>query len=453
MSTDPGAPSADLAAWVARMLPALVLAMPMVAAWPGYLSFDSAAAFAEARSQRFADVAPPLLPWLWSVLLTVLPATMGPLLLIWVTWSVGLALLIDQAIRLRANRLGWALAALAPLFPIGLMLLPHLWNDVLLAGLLLLAVGLIVRGGGLIMTGLLLMVLLAATALRHNAMLAVLPLVGFWLIARFGCSMRTHLLAGGLLAVTIALVVAATFINASLAERKIDTWAVTLMFDLQAVSVARGEIMLPAELIGAGMTVEQLETAFHPYSSTTLFTGTRSGVANPTIERLDADQRRALLRAWWSLPFTRDYWHHRVRLMAGMLGRHDRPGLRGLADSPGLVQVADNPALERRFERPHGYYRMAVNALKTTFLVAPGWYLFAALVLVPLLAHRRARPWMPAAWALWVSALAYTASFAAMAPSAELRYLLWSSLASWLAVLIVVFAPSDRQAVIDNQRP
>lgn len=421
-------------------LPALLIGAVLLAAWPGYLSHDSAYQFWQARTGAFGDVSPPLWPLLWRLsLLAGLPASSGPLLLIGLLFSAGFGGIALAAWRTGQARLAWAVAWLGPSCPVLVVLLPHLWTDVLLAatGLATMAVLQLAPPRQLAGAFLLGLLLLAMTGLRHNAVLAVLPLAACWLW-RWWPTAPTAARLGGLVAMVALLLGANALLRDVLVEQRHDTWAVTPLHDLQAVSIATGTVRIPASLAGPGLTVDELRAAFHPHSATTLFSGTRSGVHDPVSAPLQPHQRDQLLDAWLALPTEPAYWQHRGQLFGAMLGPQTG-ALRGLAESPTLNRYADNPPMERAFPLLHDGYRKLADLLHGVGLYSAGALLLLAMLGAPWLHARRADPLRATGLWLLASALAYAVPYLLIAPSAELRYLLWPAVAAWMAVLITVF--------------
>ncbi len=365
-------------------IPALILAAILFAAWPGYLSFDSAVQFWQARSDRYLDIAPPLFPWIWHQSLRFFDGTRGMLALFAALFFAAFSLLVLGA---EGARRKWLIAIAAPLCPPLVLLLPHLWTDVLLAACLLLAFALIESNANRkethpgtavhALAGLPILVLLfAAVAVRHNGVLAVLPIIVLWLWRLApGLSRPNRLLASGLVLVLLAGAGAA--FRYRVVERSLDTWAVSLLFDLQAVSVATKTQRIPQDLVGPGMTPAELEQAFHPFSATRLFAETRAGVADPTIAPLTADQAQALRKAWlasWSEP---SFWTHRWRLFAALLGPHQDVTLRPLADPSELYQYRDNPPLTHPHPLAHQRYRDLIDLAYRTPIFSVGLILLA----------------------------------------------------------------------------
>jgi hypothetical protein len=433
---------------LALTIPGLVLVAVLFAAWPGYLSFDAGFQFWQARSHRYLDVAPPLFPWIWHHSLRVFDSTHGMLVLFAALFVAALSLLVHAT---EGARRKWLVAIAAPSCPLLVLMLPHLWTDVLLAACLLLAFALIdsIPGRGSVrLTAArrvlydvpILLLLLASVSVRHNGALAVWPLVVLWLWRISPEQSRlTRAWASGL--ALMALVGAGTVFRLGVVERPLDTWAVGMLFDLQAVSIDTRTQRIPQHLVGPGMDVAQLQEAFDPYSATRLFAGTRSGVANPTVVPLTAAQASGLRKAWFALWLEPSFWAHRWRLFSALLGTHRSDALRPLADSPHVVQYRDNPPLIPSHPLAHQRYRALIDAAFRTPVFSVGLILLlGTAAFVRRWRSGMFRELVPAA-ALLFSASLYTLPFLLIAPSAELRYLLWPGLAGWLVMLGVGCRP------------
>jgi hypothetical protein len=106
-----------------------------------------------------------------------------------------------------------------------------------------------------------------------------------------------------------------------------------------------------------------------------------------------------------------------------------------LADAPQLVQYRDNPPLTRSHPRAHAVYRDLIDLAFRTPVFSAGLILFlGGLGFVLRRRARKFREMAPAA-ALLASALLYALPMLLIAPSAELRYVLWPGLAGWLVML------------------
>lgn len=421
---------------------------------PGYLSFDSALMYWQARHDTYFDIGGPLLPWLWHQLLRIDTGTDAIRLCLMGLLATGLGACV-WTWRAKLSRAGLLIAmGFAPLCPLLWMIWPHVWTDLLLAGLLLWLTACVSTTraqdarASRVVVALLLAVAICLT--RHNGWFALPPLLwllaGTWSWSR-GFARRAIVTA----IVMLAVIASAAAWRATSAISRLDTWAVTLMWDLQAVSVATlpddARPLIPASLTDPRLRVGELRAAFHPASATRLYAATTSGIANPTVAPLDDPQRRDLIAAWLRVLPSSAYWRHRVRVMAALWGPHRAPELRALAESPGITPYGDNPVLAEPAARGHGAFRTLIDRGTEWGLFAPG--LHAALALVVLLARWRrldgeARLTI---LALIASAACYALPLFVIAPSAETRYLLWPVLALWCAMLRAL--PSRASALSD----
>jgi hypothetical protein len=428
------------------LIPFSIISSLIFCVYPGYLSFDSAFQFWQARGDSYYDIAPPLFPWLWHLLLKLFPGTTGIILVICSLYGIGFGFLAVTLAPKLGTKVALIFSVLAPLCPILVLLIPHLWTDVFLGGALLLAFAMMSNTAFSIWRLVAIMTLcIVAACIRHNSLIALIPLMWFWAGSRFwssGWLKKRPILNRGILLIVLLLPLwlSGHVVRTVLVKQRLDTWAVTLMFDLQSVSVSTGINRVPKILTGEGMQVQELVGAFNPYSATKLFEATRSGVANPTVGPLEPVQRRALIDSWLSVLSEPSYWQHRLRLFRGLLGTHRGPELAGLSDSPQIVAYKDNPPMAFSNPSAHQGYRALVDSLRTTPAYSAGWYLILAGVLITLRWHRTPG-WLRENYvALYGSALIYTLPYFFIAPSAELRYVLWSALASWLCILLCVLA-------------
>ncbi|MBV8757915.1 MAG: hypothetical protein JO257_11585 [Deltaproteobacteria bacterium] len=194
--------------WVRSLEPRGVLllgfALAIVYAFPGYMSTDSVAQLIEARSGLFSDGHPPLMAAEWWVLDKIVPGPLPMLVLQLVVFEAGLYTLLRRA--LLPKPAAWTTIAIL-LFPPVLTPLGVIWKDSQMAAFLvagtaaLLSPRLRVRLGGL---GL----LMAACAVRHNGVAAVLPLIAILFEWKPGMRPLKRL---GIVAATIAVTGAAAF--------------------------------------------------------------------------------------------------------------------------------------------------------------------------------------------------------------------------------------------------
>ncbi len=405
--------------------------------YPGWLSFDAATHLHQAVHGDYVDLQPPAYAAFWGTLLRAGLPPGALLVLVLATLEFALAG-IALATRLSLPRA--LLVLLIPAWPPFLMLCGHLWTDVALVALLTLALAcgsLGGRGGRLAA----LLALAGACAVRHNALAAVVVLAG-WLAgqqttrwrARLALSLGGLLLVGG----------SAQLVNRALTVRHVPAWTPTAIWDLAAASAARGEVLLPAEMIGADMGVDQLAGALDCQTVIRLLTGTRSGI-NPGIDApLPDPVLGELRRRWLSLPATApwDYARHRACVAASLFGAQAAEKPETLIFVPDIVERAGNPTLTRNATSANAWLVAWMRAHRGDRIVAPLLPLLLGLAAL-VIARRRSLPEDARARidALVLSGLAYAVSLLPLAPAAEYRYVFWPMLSGGVAFVLALLAP------------
>ncbi len=290
--------------------------------YPGYISYDAIDQLNQAREGVFRDWHPPLMAFLWGGLDRVLP---GPgLMLLWqnlMFWG-GLGLL-------SARVKGWYGVLMIPavgLFPAIFASLGTIWKDSALAAALLLAVGILSRGEQhrrVEVSSLALLPIFYALALRHNAAPAVVPLLLWWgwqVVQARRRPLHAALLSG---TVFVGMLGAITLINTAITTYPTYPFQQIWVHDLAAVSVVRGEVLLPPELNDPPFTVEQLQAIYTPESVVPLFCCT------PEPRRVEQVRYRSqafkvdALFAQWRSVIPRNlsaYAAHRATALAAMVG-------------------------------------------------------------------------------------------------------------------------------------
>ena len=155
--------------------------------FPGSMGNDSLSQWYQVNGiLAVNDWHPPIIVHLWSMFNVVLKGPAGLLIFQHILYWSGLALLIDAMVSGRTNSLKLAVLAVIGLFPIVWFSLASVWKDGLMISALIFAVGLYAfarnhkfanqffKAGVAISIWL---ALVLACGFRHNALLAVLPLV------------------------------------------------------------------------------------------------------------------------------------------------------------------------------------------------------------------------------------------------------------------------------------
>lgn len=158
-----------------RQVLAVGFAVLLVYAFPGYMSTDSGQQLVQARTGEFSDAHPPLMGQIWRVLDWFVS---GPLLMLLLQGTVFLGALYALFRRVLAPRAAAWTAVAILVFPPVLTPMAVIWKDSQMAAFLLAGTAVVlhprlaIRIAGL---GL----LVAASAFRHNALAATVPLVFF----------------------------------------------------------------------------------------------------------------------------------------------------------------------------------------------------------------------------------------------------------------------------------
>jgi hypothetical protein len=429
-----------------RIVPWLIaiagFAFDVAAYWPGQMSFDSAYTWWQARGGETTDIAPPVLIYVWRLCDALLegPGLVFALHLV-LFWS-GLALIVD-ALRMSRPRM-LALMLLVAFAPVPWLLRGHVWTDVGLFSVLLFAIGALSQAHATRRRGWIFAALPAvfyAAAVRHNALPAIVPIAVWaaWLAAGSRPSrLRVAFVTIALCIVSFAIAAA---INAQVA-RRVPLWPAAAEWDLAALSVASGEMLLPPFMIGSGLGVAELAGAFRDWSIVPMLQNTQHGMRDPFMTDYTPDELATLRAAW--LAGIRDHpraWlAHHWRQAAALLGVHDPAWPRELIYVDDEFQYRDNPRIARNDSALHKTLMRGAAWLSGTRVLA-GWpYLVIGLIAAPAAWRRRRELAGIVAMTMLTSAWLYLPPLLLLG-AAELRYLGWSCLASVLAAAIVWLVP------------
>lgn len=436
----------------ARLLPWVIalagFAFDIAAYWPGQMSFDSAYVWWQARGGATTDIAPPTFIFIWRACDALVE---GPGLVfalhLALFWS-GLALLADA---LRANGLRTAgVMFIAAFAPVTWLLRGHVWTDVGLFSALLFAIGALAQAHATRRRGWILAALPAliyAALVRYNALPAVAPIAVWAAYLAFGHTATRSRIAWLAVAGCAFLFVGAATIN-SRVQRHVPLWPATAEWDLAALSIASGEMLLPSFMIGPGLDVAELGRAFRDWSIVPMLQNTQHGMRDPFMSDYTPDQLAALRNAWLAAIRAHPgaWLAHHGRQAAALLGVHDPSWPRELIYVDDEFQYRDNPPVARNTSSLHNALMRGAALLSGTWLLA-GWaYLALGLLALPVAWRRRGELAGACAVVLLASAWLYLLPLVVLVP-AELRYLGWSCLASSLAAAIAWLAPSTQRGV------
>lgn len=428
-----------LTPWIVAAAGALAT---IVVLYPGQYPFDSAYQLWQARNGQFNDQSPVALTALWSLMLKVNANPASLLCLNLTMFWAGLTLCVvafSEMLLVRA-----ALLLAFGMAPLTLVEMAHLLTDAHMAAVLMLATGLaawgLTKGGRAPMLACLVL-LIYAGVVRHNALAAVLPYSAV-VAPSLMPKRRRDSNAVWFAAIALgALSFATTFaLDRALAVQRMTVWPTIALWDLAAVSVDSGTLLLPSFTHGPGLTVEELrETgAFNPTGNTFLFQRTYSGMRDGLAEPFTPDQLSGLRRAWidavWQYPGV--YARHRLRTFWLLIESHDGE-FQGVPYFVGGTQYRNNPPLPTALASglQQTFYTIAAE-LRSSWIFAALPYLVLSVVALVLGWTHRDRPTARLAVAVSGSALLYAASFLPLAPAADLRYLTWPIVAGPLALAL-----------------
>jgi len=420
------------------------LALTLLAFWPGYLSWDSAYQWQQARTGVLDPAHPPLMVRLWQGSRLVLPDPGGLLLLQASLWWAAMAAFAQALGGGAARRAATTLVAGA--WPPLLALLPHLWKDVWMMAAFAAAVALLAAEWRAPRAGLRLAALLAlaaGVAFRLNALPAALPLLAWLAWRQWPGRWRTAAMTLGLVLAVQGL---ATLANLAPGARATPVWPVIALWDIAAVSITEDTLLFPPDWVEPGLTVDDLRRDFSPYVNVPSFASGQLRL-NFYYDYTPA-QFGELRRAWLALPLEhpRAYLAHRATVSAYLLGLHPREHPDYLVLQPTIVPLGDNPAVAPPSGSVHAALQPRLDALVDTPLFAAWIYLLLAAAVAAFAARRRA-PGDGLVVAVAGSAWTLALPLALAAPSSDFRYLGWSVAAAVLATLLAAApAPAHRRA-------
>jgi hypothetical protein len=421
-------------------------AFDVAAYWPGQMSFDSAYAWWQARGGATTNIAPPSFIYIWRACDALLE---GPGLVfalhLALFWS-GLALLA-HALRASGTRTA-ALMLLAAFAPVPWLLRGHVWTDVGMFSALLFATGALAFAHATRQRRWILVALpglFYAASVRYNALPAILPFAAWAACLAFGKTTTRSRVAWIAIGACAVFFLAASMINSQV-QRRVPLWPATAEWDLAALSIASGEMLLPPFMIGPGLDVPELAGAFRDWSIVPMLQNTQHGMRDPFMSDYTPEQLSTLRDAWLAgIRAHPGAWlAHHARQARALLGVHDPSWPRELIYVDDEFQYRDNPPVARNTSSLHKTLMRGAAFLSITPLLA-GWpYLVLGLLGVPMAWRRRGEIGGAVALVLLASAWLYLLPLIVLVP-AELRYLGWSCLASVLAATIVWLAPSSQR--------
>ncbi|MEO8001047.1 MAG: hypothetical protein ABI644_04170, partial [Arenimonas sp.] len=413
--------------------------------YPGYMSWDSAYQWWQARHARFDAVHPPLMSMIWSVCNKLWrdPGGMFALqiTLIW-TALAAFATTLERPLWQKVL-LVLLLGFWPPLFALSLHIWKDLWTMLAFAwAVVFLAMDLKKQSRTLRIAALI--AITAACAFRHNALSGALPLL-FWIAHRESIDGKQNhsLVRKSAMTILLAILVLGVSKLPNLDPRVKHTdaiWSVVTLWDASAVSLEENKIIIPVALKDDSLNLQDLKQHIRDYTNTTVF---ESGKLKHSFNGpYTAEQKKALIHLMWSLPIehTQAYFKHRLRL-AELLYGLDQKGLPdGQVLMPFRITYGDNPPINSKASP----YEQPVLSKLQSWIDTPlfaGWiYLSIALLLCVGIFIRQKPATAGLAITVAVSSLAYALPLALVSGSAEFRYLAWPVLACLMSLALMFCA-------------
>ena len=424
----------------------LGFALSVAALFPGWLSYDSSFQFWQVRTGEFSNLSPVVMTALWSVVHALVPRASALFVLHLALYWAGLALLATALWRGAAARC--AFIAGTGFLPPAWVILGHLWTDASLIAAMSFASGLTVAGLAYRRRwplALALPALLYAGAVRYNSLLAIVPVAALWahawLAAPAGRAPAAHPFRRGARVAGIAAMVAvASFaggraLDQALARERVSTWALLALWDLAAISLDSGTLVVPEFARQPDTDLAALREKFSPTTCVPLFDGpgrVRHGLGE---ELFDAAELAALRRAWLGAIAAHPgaYLRHRAAVAKHQFGSY-RGHREGLFFVPTTVPYRDNPPGEATLTAWREPLAEAVRRARGWVVFTPALYLGASLAALAVGWRRRGDVGGQVAIALSASGLALVLPLVVAAPGTELRYCGWLFTSSVVAL-------------------
>jgi hypothetical protein len=413
----------------------------IVYAFPGVMTQDSFDHLREARSGLYSDAHPPAINLLWAISDYIIAGPFGMLLIQNTCFLAGLYVVLRRVLSPRAA--AWVAAGVY-VFPPVMVPFAVIWKDPLMAGFLMLGVAaLLSERRGVRIAGLLLMI--AANAVRYNAIAATLPLIVLLFEWRPGLPwLKRYAIST---AAWLAVTVGAFRLNGAIADHELHLWTSLAAYDIVGTLAFIDEDLTDAELeahlAGTDLLVHQdihatireiyTPTDFLPitnHPTKTLWSLPINGYVPPP-----EPQRDAIARVWkdtlatWPLAYVK----HRLSVMGEVAGIHGTEKSGAIAKREyrwtSYVHEIGLGTGWSKLQRKLTWWNRQI--VKHTPLFAVWMYLAIAIALLPLaLRHRDML-------ALLLSGLGLEATLLLFAPSPDYRYSHWMVICTIIAAIVL----------------
>ena len=446
------------AGWLGYALAALGFALTLAAFYPGYMSPDSMANWLGGRLWVFKDVNGPVMTALWGLIDRVVPGPAGMLVLQNLVFWAAPAIYWRATWR-RSLVLGVCLASLA-FMPQIWSQMSTIWKDTGQAACLFLASALLYHSGrtrSKVSFFASFPFFLYGYAVRLNSVAAVLPLAlwaGYVACEVFGGlrarASRFKPLAPAAGVFIFLILSAGTFVTNRLLTKGLTVYPFhqVYLYDLAAMSKARGESLFPAYISeNRNFSMEKVAARYNIYSVNDLIWDDSPNPGDkavlefmyePVEPKGEIDARMSELRSQWLRAVRENkgvYLYHRWRVFAQLVGFTTK----GVSNPYWVAGFDANPP---EFKRTPGglnrflmeYYRLLC---RSPFFRGAFWMLVCLGLAYLSLRRGLGGDWR-VVFAHAASALLYAGSYFFTAPSTEFRYLLWTMIASAIALSFAI---------------
>lgn len=397
--------------------------------YPGNMSHDSVNQYYQALSNAYMDWHPPVMAFLWSLLLKVWP---GPFLYLLLNNGMLLAglLLIQRHFHQRKNSI----------FILFLCYLPWIfnfmgviWKDVAMASALTLVVGLAYTPIFRLRFVAIFLLMAYSASMRHNAWLAILPIL-VWLIYREVAAkgkLRRAAIVSAISALVVGIVFASTnFVTYSLLKAE-KTYPASYMMidDLAALSLMNQNSLL------RGATLQEIANCRR--TDTIFFTA--MCITESTMPQPLSEKNFNILKDDWLKQISLqpvNYAKFRTVAFGEFLGLRNltpfyvwHPGIDsndfGLKQTPNL------------FNQGAHIYVVAASKLLGVLFLPVFWLLLNMFLLYKrLIVNKEFRENISLETTLLSSSVLYLMGYWFIAPAADFRYVYWSVISTTLAYAI-----------------
>jgi putative flippase GtrA len=420
---------------VALWLAALVLfTANFVFKYPGELNPDSNWQYTQALSGQYTDWHPPIMAWVWSLLLPIKEGTASMLTLHLGLHWLGFALIADSFLGLGKYRSAW-LVLLSGAFPVFLFYNGMVIKDISMASSMLVAFGLGFRyritGRPVPLWILLLAAFLLAygTLVRTNAIFAFGPLYIYLFTDHARLASIKTLVVLSMLLAGLALPLS-KYINNNLLGAKSDNAIQALfLFDLNGIAYHSGDIsVLPPEF---AFSREDLQSCYTSYWWDTLSSWGNCRFAWERLGPENSWARKNLWRRWLTQVAAHplEYLAHRLKVFNSIVyflvpAKHCRYA----------IGCDQDPITHQKPPTTDGEIRM--DYIKKNPLALPVNWLALGLILLSYTHRIKSPETLAATRALLLSGVTILLFMVLVGVGTDIRYSYWSIMAIMMATII-----------------